>query len=99
VHYALDFFDASINRITAWVTGTRSALKSILIALLEPTELIQNEEAAGNFGNRLALMEEFKTLPFSAVWNKYCLDKGAPVGPAWLEEIKEYEQDVQYKRG
>jgi len=72
VYYALDFFDGSINRITAWVTGTRAALKSIMIALLEPTDIIVEEENKGNYGNRLAFMEEFKTLPFGAIWDKYC---------------------------
>lgn len=98
VYYALDFFDGSINRITAWVTGTRAALKSILIALLEPTDLLVEAENAGNYGNRLALMEEFKSLPFSAVWNKLCLDKNVPVGADWLKDVKEYEEKVLFKR-
>jgi len=98
VHYALDFFDGSINRITAWVTGTRAALKSILIALLEPTHMLVEEENKGNYGNRLALMEEIKTLPFGAVWNKYCLDMNVPVGPEWLDTVKEYEENVLLKR-
>lgn len=98
VHFALDFFDASINRITAWVTGTRAALKAILISLLEPTDLLEKEEDKGNFGNRLALTEEFKTLPFTAVWNKYCLDKNVPVGTNWLAEVKDYEEGVLLKR-
>lgn len=98
VCYGLDFFDASINRITAWVTGTRAALKSMMVALLEPTELLVKEESAGNYGNRLALMEEFKTLPFGAVWDKFCLDMGVPVGAAWLEDVKEYEDKVFLKR-
>jgi L-rhamnose isomerase len=99
VHFALDFFDASINRITAWVVGTRSALKSILISLLEPTQLLLEAENKGNFGNRLALMEEFKTLPFGAVWNKYCLDKKVLVGTDWLADVSEYEKTVLFKRG
>ena len=98
VYYALDFFDGSINRITAWVTGTRAALKSILFALLEPTELILAEENSGNYGNRLALMEEFKTLPFGAVWDKFCCDMNVPVGAAWLNEVKTYEANVLSKR-
>lgn len=98
IHYALDFFDASINRITAWVVGTRAALKSILIALLEPTAMLAEEENKGNFGSRLALMEEFKTLPFGAVWNKYCLDMNTPVGPEWLNSVREYEEKVLLKR-
>jgi L-rhamnose isomerase len=98
IHIALDFFDASINRITAWVTGTRAALKAAMIALLEPTHLLVQEENNGNFGNRLALMEEFKTLPYGAVWNKYCCDKGVPVGAKWLDSVREYEENVLLKR-
>lgn len=98
VHIALDFFDASINRITAWVTGTRAAQKALLMALLEPTELLKEEEKKGNLGNRLALMEEFKLLPFGAVWNKYCQDQGVPVGAQWLHAVKEYEENVLLKR-
>lgn len=98
VHFALDYFDASINRITAWVTGTRAALKSILFALLEPTNLLIEAEESGNFGNRLALMEEFKTLPFGAVWNKYCMDKNVPVGTDWLSDVKAYEESELSKR-
>jgi L-rhamnose isomerase len=95
---ALDFFDASINRITAWVVGARSALKSLLLALLEPTELILEEERKGNFGNRLALFEELKTLPFGSVWDKYVSDAGITAGAAWLDEIQKYETNVLKKR-
>lgn len=98
VYYALDFFDGSINRITAWVTGTRAALKSIMIALLEPTDLLLAEESKGNYGSRLALMEEFKTLPFGAVWDKFCSDMGVPAGADWLEDVKAYENNVLSKR-
>jgi L-rhamnose isomerase len=98
VYYALDFFDASINRITAWVTGTRAALKSMMIALLEPTELLIAEESKGNYGNRLALMEEFKALPYGAVWDKFCSDMGVPAGADWLELIRKYESEVLLKR-
>jgi L-rhamnose isomerase len=68
------------------------------MALLEPTKLLVEEEEKGNYGNRLALMEEFKTLPFSAVWNKYCLDKKVSVGADWLNDIKTYEENVLAKR-
>ena len=98
VHIALDFFDASINRIEAWVTGTRAALKAILIAMLEPTQLLLDEEKNGKLGNRLALMEEFKSLPFAAVWDKYCLDKGVPVSTEWIDKVNEYEENVLLKR-
>lgn len=98
VFYGLDFFDASINRITAWVIGTRAALKSIMIALLEPTDLILKAENEGNYGERLALMEEFKTLPFGAVWDKYCYDMNVPVGADWLKDVKQYEESILLKR-
>ncbi len=98
VYFGLDFFDASINRISAWVTGTRAALKAIMFALLEPTELLKSEEEKGNFGARLALMEEFKTLPFGAVWDYYCLIKGVPVGAQWLDDVRKYEEEVLSKR-
>jgi L-rhamnose isomerase len=98
VFFALDFFDASINRITAWVTGARATLKSVLLALLEPTGLLETEERAGNLGARLALFEEFKALPFGAVWDKFCLDNGVPAGAAWLERVSEYETAVFSKR-
>jgi L-rhamnose isomerase len=98
VFFALDFFDASINRITAWVTGARATLKSVLLALLEPTGLLETEERAGNLGARLALFEEFKALPFGAIWDKFCLDNGVPAGAAWLERVSEYETAVFSKR-
>lgn len=98
VHFALDFFDASINRIAAWVIGARAALKAILVALLEPTDLLADEEKRGDFGSRLALSEEFKTLPFGAVWNKYCQDMNNPVGSEWLNHVMEYEKKVLAKR-
>lgn len=98
VYFALDFFDASINRITAWVTGTRATLKAILLSLLEPTHLIVEEENQFRLGNRLALMEEFKSLPFGAVWNKYCLDQRVPVGTDWIDSVNDYERSVLSKR-
>ena len=98
VYYALDFFDASINRISAWVIGTRSALKSILFALLEPTQFLIEAENKGNYGERLGLMEEFKTLPFGAVWDKFCLDMNVPVGSDWLKEVRQYEEEVLLNR-
>lgn len=98
VHLALDFFDASINRISAWVIGTRATQKAILGALLEPTELIQKAEIEGRFGDRLALMDEFRSLPVGAVWNKYCLEQDVPVGTDWLEQVHEYEEKVLSKR-
>ena len=98
VYFALDFFDASINRIMAWVTGARASLKAILFALLEPTNVLIELEDEGRLGEKLALLEEFKTLPFEAVWNKFCLDNNVPVGYEWLNEVKEYETKVLSKR-
>ncbi|MCP4639736.1 MAG: L-rhamnose isomerase, partial [bacterium] len=76
VHIGLDFFDASINRLAAWTTGTRAMIKALLIALLEPTDTLRTLEASGDYTARLALLEEIKSLPFGAVWDYYCLKQG-----------------------
>jgi L-rhamnose isomerase len=94
IHIGLDFFDASINRIAAWVIGTRSALKCLLAALLEPSALLRRLEADGDFTSRLAMLEELKTLPFGAVWEEHCRRQGVPSGASWLDDVKKYEQDV-----
>ncbi len=98
VDIALDYFDASINRIAAWAIGSRALQKALLEAKLEPTALILEAEVAGRNHERLALMEEAKTLPFSAVWDKYCLDAGVPVGTDWISKVGEYESKVLSKR-
>ena len=95
---ALDFFDASINRIGAYVIGTRAARKGILYALLDPTEQLQGYEVEGKNAQRLALMEEFKSMPFAAVWDMLCEKAGVPVGADWLAEMEAYEDDVLAKR-
>lgn len=95
---ALDFFDASINRIGAYVIGTRAARKGILYALLDPTAQLQQLEAEGKNAQRLGLMEECKSLPFAAVWDMLCLKAGVPAGPAWMAEMEAYEIDVLSKR-
>jgi len=98
VNIGLDFFDASINRIGAYVTGTRAAQKAFLIAALEPTKyLVELEEAEKNF-ERLAMLEELKTMPFSAVWDYYCLKEGVPAGMGYIAEIQKYEAAVLSKR-
>jgi len=97
VHVGLDYFDASINRIAAWAIGTRNLLKALLIALLEPPG-IREAEAAGDFTARLALQEEAKALPWSAVWDFYCAAQGVPVGSAWLDEVRTYERTVTGRR-
>jgi L-rhamnose isomerase len=98
IHIGLDFFDASINRIAAWVIGMRCMIKALLIALLEPTDQLKHLEASGDFTSRLALLEEIKTLPTGAVWDYYCAKSSVPVGPAWIDEMKTYEKNVLSKR-
>jgi L-rhamnose isomerase len=93
-HIGLDFFDASINRVAAWTIGTRNMIKALLKALLEPVTTLRKAEAAGDYTSRLALLEEYKTLPFGPVWDYYCLTSNVPVGAAWLAEIKTYEKEV-----
>ena len=98
VHLALDYFDASINRVAAWVIGARSTLKAFLFALLEPIDELCEAERAGDYTRRLILGEELKALPFGAVWTYYCLQQGVPVGADYLKEIKAYEERVLAKR-
>jgi L-rhamnose isomerase len=98
VHIGLDFFDASINRVAAWVIGTRCTLKALLLALLEPRAQLLAREAVGDYTARLALLEEVKTLPAGAVWDYCCLRQGVPVGPAWLDEVRTYERAVLARR-
>jgi L-rhamnose isomerase len=99
VHLGLDFFDASINRVAAWVIGTRNMLRALLVALLEPTTALREREASADLTARLALLEELKTLPFGAVWDFHCLASGVPVGSAWLGEVRRYEETVLSARG
>ncbi len=98
VHIALDFFDASINRVGAWVISTRATLKSLLSALLQPSEKLRAYENEGNFFARLALMEESKTQPMGAVWDYYCLQKDVPHRDLWMKDIARYESEVLRKR-
>lgn len=94
IHIGLDYFDASINRVAAWVIGARSMSKALLLAMLEPTDLLKQIEAAGDYTARLAMLEEVKTLPFAAVWDQFCLQEGIPTGSTWFSEIKNYERKV-----
>ena len=98
VHIGLDFFDASINRIAAWVIGTRCMIKALLIALLEPVTMLREIELADNYTERLAMLEELKTMPYGAVWDYYCTKMEVPPGPDWLKEVKDYEAKVTNKR-
>lgn len=98
VHVGLDYFDASINRIAAWVIGTRNMRKALLMALVTPIEMIRKLELEGDYTSRLALMEDAKMLPMGAVWDYYCETRGVPPGDAWLSEVKNYERTVLAKR-
>lgn len=98
VYIGLDYFDASINRIAAWVIGARTTLRALLNALLEPYPLLQQAEKEGNLTLRLALQEEFKTLPSQAVWEYYLLTQSVPVGISFMEEIKTYEREKLSRR-
>jgi L-rhamnose isomerase len=98
VNFGLDFFDASINRIGAYVIGTRAAQQAMLFALLEPIELLREYEADGKNFERLAVMELMKTKPFGAVWDYYCMQEGVAVGESYIEEIQRYEKSELSKR-
>ena len=98
VHYGLDYFDASINRIGAYVIGSRAAQKCMLRALLEPLALLRRYEAEGRGFERLALLEEAKALPWNAVWDMFCLKNEVPVGESFIAEVEKYEQEVTSKR-
>ena len=94
----LDFFDASINRIAAWVIGTRAAQKSLLKALLQPTQALQKLEKSGDFTSRLAMIENGKSLPWGAVWEEYCKRNEVAGEQLWLTEVKRYEAEILSKR-
>ena len=98
VHVGLDYFDASINRIGAYVVGSRATQKCMLQALLEPLPLLRKYEANGQGFERLALLEECKSLPWNSVWDMFCLKNGVPVGEAFIADIEKYEADVTSKR-
>ncbi len=99
VHIGLDFFDASINRVAAWVIGTRNVLRALLMALLEPTDRLRELELSGDYTQRLALLEELKGMPFGAVWDYHCLRQDVPVGLAYIADIQTYEKEVLARRG
>lgn len=98
VHVALDYFDASINRVGAYVIGMRTVQKCLMQALLEPVEQLRRYEQEGAWFERLALLEECKSLPWSAVWDMFCLLSDVPVGEEYIHEIQRYERDVTSKR-
>lgn len=98
VYMALDFFDASINRIASWGVGFRSWQKALLNALCTPNAQLKAIQDEGNLTKLIAAQEEVKTMPFGAVWDMYCKECGAPVGMAWFKEVEEYEKEVLSKR-
>ena len=97
-HIGLDYFDASINRVAAWVIGARNMIRALCLAMLEPYEQYKKLELEGDYTSRLALMEEAKTLPFGAVWDYYCASQGVAVGDSWLAEVKKYGKNVLANR-
>jgi L-rhamnose isomerase len=99
VHIGLDYFDASINRIAAWVIGARNVLRAALLALLEPTDRLRALEAEGDYTARLALQEELKGMPWAAVWDQFCLQQEVPVGLRFLDDVKQYEARELARRG
>ncbi len=98
VHIGLDFFDATINRVAAWVIGSRNAQKALLKAMLEPTEELRKFENNKDYTSRLAVLEELKSYPFGAIWDYYCLKNDVPVRENWLSNVKEYEEKVLKNR-
>lgn len=99
IFIALDYFDASINRVSAWVTGFRNLQKALLFALLQPNEALKKLQDAGNFTKLMVMQEELKTMPFGDIWNEYCRSCGKPQDGQWFPEIERYETEVLSKRG
>jgi len=98
VKMALDYFDASINRISAWTVGFRNVQKALLMALVTPHEYLKELQDSGDFTTLLVAQEEIKTLPFGEIWAAYCRECGVPEDGAWLGRVKQYEKDVLVKR-
>ena len=99
VYVALDFFDASINRVGAYVIGTRATRKAILYGLVDPTQQLQQLESEGKLAAKLGLMEDLKTMAFNTVWDMACLKAQVPVGAGWIDEMESYESSVLSGRG
>lgn len=98
VHIGLDYFDASINRVAAWVIGARNVLRSLLFALLEPVKCLQDAERHGDLTARLALQEEMKEMPWGTIWDEYCERQSVPRGKSWLGQVQRYEREVLSSR-
>ena len=99
VNIALDYFDASINRVSAWVTGFRNLQKALLFGLLQPNEELTKLQNEGNWTKLMVVQEELKTMPFGEIWEEYCRICGAPADGAWFASVKQYETDILSKRG
>ena len=98
IHFALDYFDASINRVAAWVIGARSFQMALLISLLEPKKMLMDAENSFDFTSRLALQETAKSLPWGAVWEYFCAINNVPTGNGYMSSIKNYEKEVLINR-
>mgnify|MGYP001080645545 CR=1 FL=1 len=98
IHIGLDFFDASMNRIGAWVLGIRAVQQALLMALLEPHEKLRIFEINNRYFERMAWLEILKSMPFGAVWDYWCIREGVPVGSAFIDAVLQYEKEVQSKR-
>ncbi len=98
VHYGLDYFDGTLNRIGAYVIGSRAAQKCMLRALLEPTATLREYELSDRRFQRLALLEECKNLPWNAVYDEFCRLNDVPVGEDYIKEVEKYESEVTSKR-
>ncbi len=98
IHLGLDYFDASINRIAAWVIGARATQKSLLYALLQPLDMLLEYEEKGKYFQRMALLEEFKALPYGSVWDYFCLQNNVPSGINWIKDVELYENEILKKR-
>ena len=98
IYLALDFFDASLNRVGAWAVGARALMKGLLLALLEPSELLRRAEEEGDHFSRMALLEQVLTLPFGAVWDFFCYRNGVPTEDSLRLSVLEYDRDVTRKR-
>ena len=98
VYMALDYFDASINRIAAWTVGFRSWQKALLNAMLLPNAALKNLQDEANFTKLMVMQEELKSLPFGDVWEEYCRQQGVVADESWYDEVLQYEKDVLSKR-
>ena len=98
VFIALDYFDASVNRIAAWAVGARNMAKALLFALLQPEGELRGYQNKADYTKMLAVSEEIKTLPFGEIFDEYCRRTGAPVGMDWIAECDKYEKEVLSKR-